>query len=97
MANQRSAQEKAADAVAAFSLLRDEVTPPVMREVMAKMDQMQAEVAALPDGGQKYLDLVQTSLSLRRVIAANDRAVMLAAAILTSSGVSRPVIDITEE
>jgi hypothetical protein len=91
MAQNRTPQEKAADALAVFNILRDEVTPSLMREILANMTE--AQQAAGAGDIQAYAALVQAALNLQRVIAANDRMVMVAAAMLTSSGVSRPVFE----
>jgi hypothetical protein len=94
MAPQRTPDQKANDALRVFNLLRDEVTPPIMREVMQDMTNAERQAGANTTGDvQAYAALVQASLSLQRVIAANDRMTMMAAAILTSSGVTRPVIE----
>lgn len=95
MAQPRSPEQKAADAQKVFDLLKDSVTPPGMREVLGRMTEAQ-KVAEVGDV-QAYAALVQAALQLQRVVAANDRTVMLAAAILTSGGVARPLGDFNAE
>lgn len=97
MSNVRTPQQKADDARAVFLLLRDEVTPPIMRELLDSMTNAASQSAAQVGDVQAYAALVQASLQLQRVIAANDRTVMVAAATLTASGVSRPMIDAGDE
>jgi hypothetical protein len=94
MSTARTPSQKAADALAVFNVLRDEVTPPIMRAVLNDMTdaQRQAAIASVGDV-QAYAALVQASLHLQRVVAANDRMTMMAAAILTSGGVAKPVIE----
>ena len=94
MTQTRTANQKANDCLAVYGRLREELTPTQMRTLITKMTEMQpddkADMAA-------YTSLVQASLHLARVVAANDRTAMLAAAMLTQGGVSRPVIDASEE
>jgi hypothetical protein len=97
MSNVRTPQQKADDARAVFLLLRDEVTPPIMRELLDSMTNAASQSAAQVGDVQAYAALVQASLQLQRVIAANDRTVMVAAAVLTASGVSRPMLDTGDE
>ena len=97
MAANRTPDEKAADAKRVFDLLKDEVTPPIMREVMLDMTNAERQAAAATIGdAQVYAALVQAALSLQRIVAGNDRMVMMAAAILTQSGTVRPVIEAEE-
>lgn len=94
MSNRTPAQ-KAADAVAIFNLLKDEVTPTIQREVRDAMTSAERQ-AGLQAGGdvQAYAALVTSAISLQRLIGANDRTVMMAAAILAAGGgVSRPMLD----
>lgn len=93
----RSPGQKASDAREVFLLLRDEVTPPIMRELLDSMTNAQKQAAVNMGDAQAYAALVQAALQLQRVIAANDRTVMVAAAMLTASGVSRPIIETGSE
>lgn len=94
MPQPRTVEAKVGDAIAAFNGLRDEVTPPPLRALIQKMTEVPmtegTDVAA-------YASLVQSSIHLARIIAANDRATMIAAVMLTQSGVSRPIIDTGED
>lgn len=97
MANNRTPEQKAADAKRIFELLRDEVTPPVLREVMLEMTNAEHQQAVAGIGDvQAYAALVQAALSLQRVVAGNDRAVMISASILAAGGGAR-VIPVEEE
>jgi len=98
MSTGRTLTDKIADTRAAFAILREEITPTAMREVLEDMTSAQRQLAAAQDGdAAAYAALVQASLQLHRAIAANDRTAMIAAAMLTQSGIARPVIDATEE
>jgi hypothetical protein len=92
----RSVSDKIADAVKAYNAFRDEVTPPQMRAVLENMTGAQQQAAAEVGDVQAYAALVQASLNLQRVIAANDRAALIAAVMLTQSGISRPSLDVIE-
>lgn len=84
MPQPRTLDQKIGDTVQAFAVLRDEVTPPSFRGLINKL----TEVPVGPDTDMvAYASLVQGSLHLARIIAGNDRNAMLAAAIITSSGV----------
>lgn len=95
MSTYRTPQQKANDARDAYLILREEVTLPEMRSVLGAMTSQQTAAAAVGDI-QAYAALVQAALKLQSIIAANDRVVMVAAAILTSSGVTRPSIETGE-
>ena len=88
MARERTVIEKVGDWKAAYDMIRDEITPAGLRQMMA--------VVATPpaDGSdvQQYIGMVQASLSMARIVTANDRMAAVTAAMLTQSGVSRPII-----
>jgi len=94
MTQNRTVAEKVSDAIRVYDQLRAEITTPEMRALITKMTSMQP---GEKDDMAAYAALVQASLQLARVVAANDRTAMLAAAMLTQSGVSRPVITTDEE
>ena len=96
MATQRSLTDKIADARRAYEVLRDELTTDVMRNVLNDMTGAQMQAAASAGDVQEYAALVQAALNLTRVVAANDRAAMIAAVMLTQSGVSRPQLDVID-
>lgn len=96
MATQRSLTDKIADARRAYEVLRDELTTDVMRSVLNDMTGAQMQAAASVGDVQAYAALVQASLNLQRVVSANDRAAMIAAVMLTQSGVSRPQLDVID-
>ena len=87
MATNRTVTQKTNDALAAYARLREELTPTAMRALITKMTE---QTPGEGDDIAAYTGLVQASLHLARVVAANDRAAMLAAAMLTSGGVARP-------
>ena len=90
----RTITDKIADTRRAFEVFREELTPPIQRETLTKMTGPDALAAIAATGSiEAYEKMVQSSLSLARLIAANDRAALLAAAMVTQSGVARPVIE----
>jgi hypothetical protein len=97
MTQQRTVAAKVADANQAFEAFRDALTPPDMRRIHDEMTGAAKQQAAAEEGNvQAYVDLLQASLSLRRVVSANDRAALIAAVMLTQSGVSRPQLDVID-
>lgn len=98
MSRDRTVTEKTEDAVTAFNILSSEITPPQFRDIV---NALQAIPPATPEEGvegfNRYVNAVNASLGIARVVMANDRAAMIAAAMLTQSGVSRPIIAIDEE
>ena len=93
----RTPSQKAADTVTVYEEFRDQLTPANKRQVMADMTGAMQQAAAEVGDVQAYAALVQAAITLDRVISANDRAAMLAAAIVTQSGVVKPVINTDEE
>ena len=96
MRTARTTSDKIADALQAFNAFRDELTPDVMRDTLNSMTGAQQQAAAQAGDVQAYAALVQAALNLQRLISANDRAALVAAVLLTQSGVSRPNLDIIE-
>jgi len=94
MSTGRSLTDKIADTLRAYEVLREPLTNPDLTAILQKMTgpDAQAAVAAAGDPNA-YVALVQASLSLVRTLAANDRTAMMAAAIITQSGVVRPVLE----
>lgn len=92
----RTATDKIADARQAFNVFRDELTTDQMRNVLGKMTDAQSQAAAQSGDASATAAIVMASIQLQRVIAANDRAALLAAVMATQSGVSRPQLDTTE-
>jgi hypothetical protein len=95
MAQQRTVNDKIADARMAYNVFRDELTDAKMRQVVADMTDAKAEIAAKGDF-TAYAGLVQASIQMHRVVAANDRAALMAAVMATQSGVTRLTADVTE-
>lgn len=91
MSNQRTLSEKTRDIQSTFAIFSELITPPVMREVMGNMTGAQQQAAAEVGDVQAYAALVQASLNLQRVIAANDRAALIAA-VLANSGAPAKVV-----
>jgi len=89
--------DKIADTIQAYNVYREELTPENMRQVLEKMTGGQQQAAAQAGDAQAYAALVQASLQLQRLVFANDRAALIAAVMTTQSGVSRPIIDTSEE
>jgi hypothetical protein len=97
MAPQRTVNDRIADALIAYNVFREELTPENMRSVLEDMTGAQKQAAAEKGDVQAYAALVQASLSLQRLVFANDRTAMLAAVMATQSGVSRPTLEIVED
>jgi hypothetical protein len=76
--------EKIGHAHDAFEKFRVELTPQAMRDILSKMDEVQG------------IEQLSSYMSLARNVMANDRTALLAAVILTSTGV-RPLPVETEE
>lgn len=94
MTQTRTIEQKVGDATAVFNALRAELTPEPIRALVTQMTTIPVtettDIAA-------YAAMVQASLHLARVVSANDRTAMIAAAMLTQSGVSRPTFNPDEE
>ena len=65
-------------------------------KIRPRTDRIIIHHAASAGDVQAYAALVQAALNLTRVVAANDRAAMIAAVMLTQSGVSRPQLDVID-
>ncbi len=97
---QRTIEQKTGDAVQVFNVLRVELTEETLRNLSKQVIDVGAvlleAIAKDPTGPsadqslRQYASLVQDSVLLSRVVAGNDRTAMIAAAMLTQSGVSRP-------
>ena len=96
MRTTRTITDKIVDATTAFNAFRDELTPDIMRATLHSMTGAQQQAAAEIGDVQAYAALVQAALNLQKVISANDRAAVVAAVLLTQSGVSRPNLDVIE-
>lgn len=68
-------EERVGQWFAAFNAVREELTPPKMREILAQMDAVEG-VAQLA-----------SYMSLARNVMANDRAAATVAAMLTATGI----------
>lgn len=99
MARERTVTEKVADAMTAFEAFRYELTPPALRTMMEQL------TAATPqdheslndlDAIQAYLGQVNAAVGASRLVFANDRAALIAAVMLTQSGVARPMLDVVD-
>lgn len=95
--SQRTPAQRAADTISVFEQFRDQLTKEDARNILTEMTTRMATEASLAGDVQAYANLVQSSLSLARYIGANDRAAMLAAAIVTQSGVVRPQLELVDE
>lgn len=96
MANQRTLTEKVEDVKTTFAQFAELLTHPTKRAVLENMTGAQMQAAAGSGDVQAYAALVQASLQLDRVVAANDRAALMAAVLATQSGVSRPSLDVID-
>lgn len=87
----RTLTEKVADIRTTYEQFAELLTPPNMRSVMENMTGAQQQAAAQQGDVQAYAALVQASLNLQRVIAANDRAALIAATMAAGSGGTRVI------
>lgn len=76
----KSVFDKVGDWKLAFDAISEELTPRSVREIKTIMESEKVDVGALAAAER-----------LARLIAANDRAAALAAAVLTSVGVARTI------
>jgi hypothetical protein len=85
----RTVEQKVGDTAAAFNALSADITPEPLRWMVT--DLTSVDITETTDVAA-YASLVQSSIHVARIVAANDRAAMLAAAMITQSGVARPVV-----
>lgn len=97
MPQARTLEDKVSDAVKAYSVFREELTPPQVRGLITAMTNVSLKEDAKPEEVTAYASLVQSSMGLARLVSANDRAALIAAVMATQSGVSRPIISTDEE
>lgn len=95
----RTVDEKVGDWKRAFDAMLDEATDP---RLSAVIDNLAAIPAPKEEDGlagfDAYVTAINSSLSIVRVVRADRRTAMIAAAMLTQSGgVSRPILDVMEE
>lgn len=95
MAQQRTLPERVADVKTTFAQFSELLTTQDMRELREQWQSAQAS-AAQSGNGQLYAELVAATLSLQRIVAANDRAALIAAVLATQSGVARPILDVID-
>ena len=97
MARDRTVQEKTEDWGAAFSTVQNAIIPSQMLEVLSIVQQIPPPTEEEGIAGfDRYLNQVNASLGIARVVAAGTRAAAVVAAMLTQSGVSRPTMDVIE-
>ena len=96
MATGRTAGQKVADAKAAFEILREAVTDDSVRAMSDSVNKAMADAAASGNAAL-YEEWVRAGITITRLVSANDRAALIAAALITQSGVSRPNLDVIEE
>ena len=100
----RTREDKVGDLKWAFDMLRMELTPQTMRDFITKLSTTPAPepitgsedpaiIMANSKALEAYAALVQSGMAVGRMVTANDRTAMIAAAMMMQSGVSRPVID----
>jgi hypothetical protein len=93
MTTQRTPAQKALDTLSVYEQFRDAITTERMRGLLNDMTGEQMQDVAKSGDVQAYAALVQASLSLQKLVSANDRAALLGAAIVTQSGVVKPVFE----
>ena len=94
MTRERTVTQKVGDWNTAFEATREAITPAGLRNLIDRLASFPVNDAT---DAAAYASLVQSSMSVARIVAANDRAAAISAAMLTQSGVSRPVIGDTIE
>lgn len=87
MSRNRTPHEKVADWLAVYQAISAEVTPPELRAMLGKFN----EVMGAATDPAEAISLLQQSMNLARLVSANDRTAVLAAAMLTSGGGARVV------
>jgi len=90
MALPRTMEQKLKDASQAYEVFSKTLTPDPMRGLINKLTEVEVNQED-PSFMGAYASLVQSSMSIARVIGANDRAALVAAVMLTSGGISRPI------
>jgi hypothetical protein len=95
MAPVRTLSEKVIDIKTTYEQFAEMLTPPIKRQVLWDMTNAQQQSAAEAGDVQAYAALVNASLQLDRVIAANDRAALIAA-VMANSGATRIPFDVIE-
>ncbi|HET7070124.1 MAG TPA: hypothetical protein VFI40_04825 [Nocardioides sp.] len=84
----RTVPEKVSDWLIAYNAIREEVTPPPLRKMLAVFNETVGSATTPAEG----IAILQQSMALARLISANDRMSAIAAAMLTSSGGQRHVV-----
>lgn len=93
----RTPAQKAADTATVYDTFRDLLTTDTMRNVLGDMTNAQMQAAASVGDVQAYASLVDAALKLSRLVAGNDRAALLAAAMVTQSGIVKPQLEVVED
>lgn len=89
--NDRTREEKVGDAKFAFDALKAELSSQPLRELITKLAEFPAPAKEAPtEAIVAYASLVQGSMTLAQIAAANDRAALQAAVTLMNNGVARP-------
>lgn len=89
MASQRTLPEKVADTKSTYAQFSEILTPPETRGILGNMVGAMQQAAAEAGDVQAYAALVQASLSLQRLVSANDRVALIAATMLQSGTPAR--------
>lgn len=94
MTTNRTPQQKALDAVEAYNVLFEAMVVPEFQAVIHNLGTIPAPK---PEDGiagfNEYVTAINASLQISRIARADARAAMQAAAIITQSGVVRPIIE----
>jgi hypothetical protein len=81
MSTGRSVTQKVGDWNIAYGAIREELTPPALRKILAEMEQV--------EGVQQFRSYVD----LARTVMANDRAAGTIAALITQTGIKPVSVD----
>jgi hypothetical protein len=85
MTTNRTTEDKVADWLTAYRAIQYELTPQGFRALTA--------MAAPVEGAAFDPALVHLGIDVSRIVFANDRTASITAAMLTQSGISRPIVE----
>lgn len=88
MTTTRTAEQRYLDWLAVYTKIKADLTP-------EPFDQLYKLSEQEPD--QQNVISIQLGMQAARITFANDRAAAVTAAMITQSGVSRPIIEIADE
>lgn len=87
----RSVEEKVGDWATAFAAVSETLTPQELRDQLTAV--INTPIPADPEGIAVYVQRMNASMALARLVSANDRAAGTIAALITQSGIKPAAID----